>query len=284
MKKKLLLSTLLLLLAFLIYESVKAFDDGIVGVTRRGGVTEGCSCHALTPFPNVSVTIVGPSSVPAGDTVEYRLKITGGPLVRAGCDISAPAGLVILSPVDTMLQRLQATTTIYELTHVWPKLPVNDTVTFIFRYVAPNAPGSIDTLFANGNSVNFNGSNDSDQWNYADNKLILITNSVGIRNISSIAKSFHLEQNYPNPFNPTTKIKFDIAHPSFIEGSQGGQTTLKIYDITGKEITTLVNEQLQPGSYEINFNADKYSLASGVYFYKLSTGTLSSVKRMMFVK
>ncbi len=141
MKKKLLLSALLLLLAFLIYESVKAFDDGIVGVTRRGGVTEGCSCHALTPFPNVSVTIVGPSSVPAGDTVEYRLKITGGPLVRAGCDISAPAGLVILSPVDTMLQRLQATTTIYELTHVWPKLPINDTVTFIFRYVAPDAPG-----------------------------------------------------------------------------------------------------------------------------------------------
>jgi hypothetical protein len=216
--------------------------------------------------------------------VEYRLKITGGPLVRAGCDISAPAGLVILSPADTMLQRLQATTTIYELTHVWPKLPANDTVTFIFRYIAPNAPGSIDTLFANGNSVNFNGMPDSDQWNYANNKLILITNSVGIRNISSIANDFHLEQNYPNPFNPSTKIKFDIPNPPFNKGGQGGSVILKIYGITGKEVATLVNEQLPPGSYEINFNADKYRISSGVYFYKLSTGSFSSVKRMMFVK
>jgi hypothetical protein len=279
MIKKVIISTLFLLFAFLIYESVKAFDDGIVGVTRRGGVTEGCSCHSLTPFSNVKVSIVGPSSVPAGDTVEYRLKITGGPLVRAGCDISAPAGLVILSPADTMLQRLQASTTIYELTHIWPKLPINDTVTFIFGYIAPNAPGITDTLFANGNSVNFNGMNDSDQWNYADNKLILITNSVGIRNISSTAISFQLEQNYPNPFNPLSKIKYQIAR-------QGGSATqlvkLMVFDITGKEVAVLVNKQQEPGEYEVTFDGIKF--ASGIYFYKLITGNFSSVKKMMLVK
>jgi hypothetical protein len=282
MKKNIFILSLFLLLALVIYGSVKAFDDGIVGLTRKGGNMEGCSCHSLTQFSNVKVSIVGPSSVGAGDTVEYKLKISGGPLVRAGCDIAASNGLVILSPADTMLQSLQATSTSFELTHIWPKLPVNDTVTFIFKYVAPNTPGIFDTLFANGNSVNFNGANDSDQWNYANNTAILITNSVGIRNISSIAKDFHLEQNYPNPFNPATKIIFEI--PLSKGGQRGLYTTLKIYDITGKEIAMLVNGQLKPGSYEINFNADKYGLSTGVYFYKLSSGNFTETKKMLMIK
>ena len=281
MKKKLLISFLVFLTGIIIYESVRAFEDGIVNQTRRGGNTEGCSCHSLTPFNNVSVLIVGPSYVIAGDTVEYKLKITGGPLIRTGCDIAASNGLVIVSPADTMLQRLQATTTIYELTHKWPKLPSGDTAYFTFNYVAPNTPGIVDTLFANGNSVNYNGTPDGDQWNFADNKPILITNTIGIRNINSTTADFRLEQNYPNPFNPMTKIKFNLP----ISNGEGGMVvTLNIYDITGREITTLIKEQLSSGSYEIIFNAEKYQLSGGIYIYKLSTNGFSEVKKMMYIK
>ncbi len=281
MKKNILVSLLFILLVLVIYGSVRAFDDGIVGLTPKGGNTEGCSCHSFTSFSNVNVSIVGPSSVAAGDTVEYKLKISGGPLVRAGCDIAASNGLVIVSPADTLLQRLQASSTSYELSQIWPKLPVNDTVTFIFRYIAPNTPGIFDTLFAAGNSVNFNGAHDSDEWNYANNKAILITNSVGIRNISSVAKDFHLGQNYPNPFNPSTKIKFDI--PDAGKG-KSSEVKLVIFNISGREIATLINGQLQSGTYEINFNSDKYGLSSGVYFYKLSFGNFTETKKMLMVK
>jgi hypothetical protein len=273
MKMKRILLLLILIAASI--QTAKAFDDGIVNLTRRRGNTEGCSCHNLTPYPEVSVRITGPSSVRAGDTVEFRLKITGGPLVRAGCDISAANGQLILSPADTMLQRVLATVGVYELTHVWPKLPGADTVTFIYRYIAPNTPGSFDTLYANGNSVNFNGTPDGDKWNYADDKIISITSSINIRNISSIADDFKLYQNYPNPFNPATNFKFKIAKQS--------DAKIVVYDITGHEVKTLVNETLKPGAYEVTF--DGSALASGVYFYQLTVNNKQfDSKKMLLVK
>ncbi|MDD5361474.1 MAG: T9SS type A sorting domain-containing protein [Ignavibacteria bacterium] len=268
---------LLLLIIFIaaFIQNAKAFDDGIVNLTRRRGNTEGCSCHNLTPYPEVSVRIIGPSSVRAGDTVEFKLKITGGPLVRAGCDISAANGRLILSPADTMLQRVLAATDVYELTHVWPKLPGADTVTFIFKYIAPNTPDSFDTLYANGNSVNFNGTPDGDKWNYADDKIITITSSVNVRNISSIADGYKLYQNYPNPFNPVTKFKFNIAKLS--------DAKIVVYDISGHEVKTLVNESLRPGAYEVTF--DGSNLSSGVYFYQFTVNNKQlDSKKMLLVK
>ncbi|CAN5589949.1 hypothetical protein BH10BAC5_BH10BAC5_06940 [soil metagenome] len=96
-----------------------------------------------------------------------------------------------------------------------------------------------------------------------------------IQQISSIVpENFKLEQNYPNPFNPVTKIKFSIKHVSHV--------ILKIYDISGKEIITLVNEKLNAGEYESNFTGKDYS--SGVYIIKITADDYSDVKRMMLVK
>jgi photosystem II stability/assembly factor-like uncharacterized protein len=108
----------------------------------------------------------------------------------------------------------------------------------------------------------------------------LLEDILEIENISlEIPKSFKLEQNYPNPFNPSTKIKFDI--PS--EGkSQKAKVKLLIYNILGKEIQTLVNEQLQPGSYEVTF--DGGNLPSGVYFYKLYSGNFTETKKLILLK
>ena len=83
-----------------------------------------------------------------------------------------------------------------------------------------------------------------------------------------------LNQNYPNPFNPTTTINYSIAETAPV--------TLKIYDVTGREVSVLVDEVKQPGRYEITFDAS--SLASGVYFYKLNAGSFSSVKKLSVLK
>jgi photosystem II stability/assembly factor-like uncharacterized protein len=102
--------------------------------------------------------------------------------------------------------------------------------------------------------------------------------------------NFRLYQNYPNPFNPTTKIKFDI--PPFGKGGRGlssGGVSLKVYDITGREIKTLVNDQLQPGTYEVTFNGS--NLSSGIYFYRLEiedptrrTDNYSDTKKLTILK
>ena len=102
-------------------------------------------------------------------------------------------------------------------------------------------------------------------------------------NNKTIPKSFVLEQNFPNPFNPSTKIKFDIpALSSPLGRGVGGMTVLKVYDILGKEITTLVNENLQPGTYEVKFDGTK--LSSGIYFYKIIAGDYSETKKMILMK
>jgi hypothetical protein len=98
---------------------------------------------------------------------------------------------------------------------------------------------------------------------------------IGIQNISNeIPSSFALHQNYPNPFNPTTKISFQFPVVSF--------SSLKIFDITGKEIATLVNETLKPGTYEAIFNGSQ--LPSGVYFYRLTADGYVETKKMLMIK
>jgi len=102
----------------------------------------------------------------------------------------------------------------------------------------------------------------------------------GITIISSeIPKEFDLLPNYPNPFNPVTNIKFQI--PS-VGQRHAFDTKLIIYDISGREITTLVNEQLQPGSYSVVWDGTGY--ASGVYFYSLITNEFTETKRMVLIK
>ena len=105
---------------------------------------------------------------------------------------------------------------------------------------------------------------------------------TGIKeNKSKAPENFVLHQNYPNPFNPSTKIKFTI--PANV-GNEDFRSLLKVYDILGNEIATLVNEQRPPGTYEVEFSADDFSLTSGIYFYKLSVGQFSETRKMLLIK
>ena len=101
-----------------------------------------------------------------------------------------------------------------------------------------------------------------------------ITNEILGKNQVSVVTDFSLEQNYPNPFNPTTNIRFAIPQSNFV--------TLKVYNILGKEIATLVNEQKESGIYDVNFDAS--NLASGVYVYKIQAGNFSATKKLMLMK
>ena len=98
--------------------------------------------------------------------------------------------------------------------------------------------------------------------------------SVGVINNNSIADKYSLGQNYPNPFNPSTKISFSILKNEFV--------SIKVFDISGKEIAQLVNNEMKAGSYEYTFNGS--SLASGVYFYRISTPNFTETKKMTLVK
>lgn len=85
---------------------------------------------------------------------------------------------------------------------------------------------------------------------------------------------FRLYQNYPNPFNPSTKISW--------QAPIGGWQTLKVYDILGNEVVKLVDEYRNAGRYEVNFDASK--LSSGIYFYRLQTGSFIETKKMLLLK
>jgi len=99
-------------------------------------------------------------------------------------------------------------------------------------------------------------------------------NPLGINQISTIAKEFSLGQNYPNPFNPTTMINFSIPKSEYV--------SLRVYDILGREVKALVNENLGTGEYRVDFDAS--SLSSGMYYYSLRAGDNVSVKKMVLVK
>ncbi|MBZ0200585.1 MAG: T9SS type A sorting domain-containing protein, partial [Ignavibacteriaceae bacterium] len=131
-------------------------------------------------------------------------------------------------------------------------------------------------------------------YTYADNNLeagkyfyrlkqVDLDGTTNISNTIEVEVSqpseFSLSQNFPNPFNPDTKIKYSI--PQAVN-SQSSMVNLKVYDVLGNEVATLVNEQKAPGAYEVIFDASK--LSSGIYFYKLNAGSFSQIKKMTLLK
>jgi hypothetical protein len=119
---------------------------------------------------------------------------------------------------------------------------------------------------------------------YINGVLYGDTSLTGLTIISTeVPDGFSVYQNYPNPFNPVTKIRFDIS-PLLggVSEGRGGLVKLIIFDLLGKEIATLVNEQLQPGTYEVQWDATDFP--SGVYYYRLVAGDFSESKKMILTK
>ena len=126
--------------------------------------------------------------------------------------------------------------------------------------------------------------NSIDSWDTLSNKIQVIT--VGMEN-ENIIHSFSLSQNYPNPFNPTTIIAFVIPNKvrnikNSLTTKQSHNVTLKVYDVLGREVAKLVDEENSAGSYAVKFDAR--GLSSGIYFYKLQSGSFLETKKMALIK
>lgn len=180
--------------------------------------------------------------------------------------------------------------------------PYSGTVTYTTSISPSPSPGTLTPTFSPGNVRNFTGAADSVLINTTSTAnvplglytvtvtgtesggprthnrtyQIRVGNFVGIQqNGSEVPQVYSLQQNYPNPFNPVTNIKFSLPKGSFV--------TLKVYDMLGKEVASLVNNlNLAAGNYTYDFNA--VNIPSGIYFYKLSAGEFSDVKKMTIIK
>mgnify|MGYP005842129017 CR=1 FL=1 len=121
-----------------------------------------------------------------------------------------------------------------------------------------------------------------DGWYLDDIGVFFYTIPTNVLNDEKPVYKFSLEQNYPNPFNPSTTIRYNI--PTVIESGakQSQLVTLKVYDVLGNEVATLVNEEKPAGSYEVEFDGSR--LASGIYFYKLQTGSFIKTRKMLILK
>ncbi|HAX47540.1 MAG TPA: T9SS type A sorting domain-containing protein [Ignavibacteria bacterium] len=180
--------------------------------------------------------------------------------------------------------------------------PYSGTVTYNTSISPSPSPGTLTPSFSPGNVRNFTGVSDSVLINTTSTAnvplglytvtvtgaetggprthfrtyQIRVGNFVGIQQTGSeVPQVYTLQQNYPNPFNPVTNINFGLPKGSFV--------TLKVYDMLGKEVASLVNNlNLAAGNYTYDFNA--VNIPSGIYFYKLSAGEFSDVKKMTLIK
>ena len=235
-----------------------SYPTGMTGRTLKT-TTQGCgNCHTYST--NVTGSIGGPDTVTIGQTVQFTITVTDPNRSKAGVDIAVRLGALNPGAGSSNLKLLNS-----ELTHLHAIQMSNHTVTVPFNYIAPGSPG-IDTIFSTISSG-------TPAWNWSPNKRVVIINPTGVEK-KTMAIEFRLDQNYPNPFNPKTNISFELPEESNVK--------VRVFDILGNEVLTLVNSRLEAGRHEITWNASDYS--SGIYFYRLETKDNSATMKMTLLK
>lgn len=256
--KKIIVILIGVILLFGYTRKSEAYPNGIANRTLKT-TTSGCgSCHTFGTSTTTSFS--GPDTVMIGATVQYTITISGTNSGTIGVDIAAKIGTLGLAVGNTYL-KVNGT----DLTHS-SGISANP-VTITFNYTAPSSAGT-DTLYATS-AKGYAG-----KWNWAPNKGIVIKNVTNIENISTFASGYSLKQNYPNPFNPATNIEFSLSKLS--------KVTLKVYDLSGKEIASLVNGMYNQGVYKVNWNAQ--SISSGVYIYRFQADNFVETKKLTLIK
>jgi hypothetical protein len=130
--------------------------------------------------------------------------------------------------------------------------------------------GASATVYHRATATDGSGLNTGTGASVTLERGVVTSNETG----PEVAKTYELEQNYPNPFNPTTNITYSLPEQS--------EVMLKVYDMVGREVATLINREQAAGSYTINFDASE--LSSGMYLYRLNTGSTTITRKMMLIK
>lgn len=238
-----------------------AYGSGVAGRTLKPGSTPGCTCHSGSSNSAVVVTITGPSTLQAGQTGTYTFSVSrsSGSFSTGGIDIAVSSGTLGLGG-SSGIKLLSG-----EIVH---SSKFTSATTKTFTVTAPNTAGTL-TIYATGA-----GGSNPPAWNHAVSLNVTVTPVSGITATGEIPSVFSLSQNYPNPFNPITKISFALPKSEFVN--------LSVYDLSGKLVSELVNGQMQAGNYSTSWDAA--GISSGVYFYKITAGEFSSVKKLTLIK
>lgn len=252
--------------ALLLPAVVTASPNGVTGKTLKT-IKTGCDCHGKSATPSVNVSISGPDNVAHGKSETYTLTISGGPAIKAGCNIATRFGT--LAAISTTLKVSNR-----ELTHRSAITVSGGSLSLQFTYTAPTT-GTVDTIFANGNSVDGNGNENGDSWNWAPSKIITISSATtGTDNTNVKLAPFSLDVNSPNPFRATTDFRFTVGSTTF--------TTLKVYSLQGTEVATVYSDLAREGSHTVRWNAG--SLPAGVYLYRLQAGLFTQTKKLVIAR
>ncbi len=205
------------------------------------------------------------------DNFSATYTISGSSITRNGTSIvSGDAWGTINLPAGSFTNSLRVKYNITTRDSSNPGIPfVTVTNTTSYIWFVPGRKFPVFEIIYSTISINGTqfGNSKTVNYNYGS--------TIGISNISNeVPEGYSLSQNYPNPFNPSTNLEFGISELGFV--------SLKIYNTLGKEIATLVNTNLSPGTYKYNFDAS--GLTSGIYFYTIKAGEFTETKRMLLVK
>lgn len=249
-------------------------DDGNVWVTKNGGTNwaqistslplRWITRVAVDPF-NKDVAYVTLSGYRLDDYLPHIFKTT-----NAGSTWADVSGNLPEVPLNDVIVDSNNTSVIYVASDVGVFYTTDNVSWNLLGTDLPNVPVTDITLH-NPTRTLVAATFGRSMWKYDLNQI------TGIKENHELKNEFVLSQNYPNPFNPTTKIKFAITD---VDAQHA--VHLKVYDILGNEIETLINETKPGGTYEVEFNGSK--LASGVYIYKLTAGKYSASRKMLLLK
>jgi len=255
-------------------------ETNLIGCTELNGDPPGCVCHTFERDTSVIVWVEGPDTLHIGETGFYTMYLTGGPAEAGGYNVAGRFGEMEL--VDTF--SYQNALALNELTQAFslPFPTTEDTIFWNFGYTASDSSADWDTIYSCAISLVWDTIPDPlDRWNFGPKFPVKILDPITlISEEAGNVNSYRLFQNYPNPFNPSTTIRFTIP---IDESRETQNVSLIVFDLLGNEVAILVNEEKPAGNYEVEFSAKGESV-SGVYFYKLKTGSYFQTRKMILLK
>jgi len=259
-------------------------ETNLIGCTELNGDPPGCVCHTFERDTSVIVWVEGPDTLHIGETGFYTMYLTGGPAEAGGYNVAGRFGQMEL--VDTFSFRNPLA--LNELTQAFslPFPTIEDTIFWNFGYTASDSSAEWDTIYSCAISLVWDTIPDPlDRWNFGQKFPVKILDPVSISlEEEGNVNRYRLFQNYPNPFNPITTIRFTIPQD---ERRETQEVRLKVFDLLGNEVKTLVNEEKPAGTYEVEFSVGQnsiLSLSSGIYFYQLRAGYFVETKKMIIIK